>query len=255
MLEGNTIKLSNDKIINIMSLDAVRLYLDTSDIAFLHPEMDESNSHIKSISFEDKLIIKNGDTISLIVGNVKTVYDVVYMVIEKKGKSVIIYSSLPTKTGKFLLPVLGKTFKQLKVDSYYVNTYLDHTYEYLCIKYRFTGTMTYKDFEKYMITDPLCVSHLEHGKYHVVYFFKIPSGFKEDVLSFVAGKYSKFSKALKGRIQKFYGREESEPMLDVIGRNKDLKKQMEKYLGIELPANSELASKPDLKVEIYKPYE
>jgi hypothetical protein len=255
MLEGNTIKLSNGKIVNIMSMDAVRLYLDTSDIAFLDPKMDEDNNHIISISLEDKLTINKGDQILLTVGNVKTVYDVVYMVIEKKGKSVVIYSSLPTKTGMFLLPALGKNFNQLKIKSYYVNTYLDYTHEYLCIKYRFTGTQQYKEFEKYMITDPLCVSHLEHGKYHVVYIFKIPLEFKEDVLSFVEGKYSKFSKALKGRIQQFYGREESKPMIDIIGQNKDLKIQMEKYLGVDLPANSELASKPDSNIEIYIPYE
>ena len=254
MLEGNTIKFSNGKVISIMSLDAVRLYLDTSDIAFLHPKMDKSNNHIISISFEDKLTIKKGDQFSLIVGNVKTVYDVVYMIIENKGKSVTVYSSLPTKTGLFLLPVLNKTAVQLKFGSYYVNCYLDHTHEYLCLKYRFTGTMTYKTFEKYMITDPLCVSHLEHGKYHVIYIFKIPSGFKEDVLSFVEGKYSKFSKALKGRIKKFYGREDSKSMMDIINQDAILKTQMEKYLNMKLPVNSELASKPISKTEIYIPY-
>ena len=254
MLEGNTIKLSNSKIINILAMDAVRLYLDTSDIAFLQSEMDEGNDHIMSITFENKLIIKKGDQFSLIVGNVKTVYDVAYMVIEKKGKSVIVYSSLPTKTGMFLLPVLQKSPEQLKISTYYVNTYLDHTHEYLCLMYRFTGTPTYKTFEKYMVTDPLCVSHLEHGKYHVIYIFKIPSGFKKDVLSFVEGKYSKFSKALKGRIQKFYGRENSRPMMDVINRSKDLKRNIEDYLEVKLPVNSELASKPDSNIEIYKPY-
>jgi hypothetical protein len=255
MLEGNTITLSNGKDIAITAIDGVRLHLDTSNIAFLKSKKDKNNEHITSISFENKLTIKKGQEISLIVGNVKTVYDVVYMIIEKKGKSVIVYSSLPTKTGLFLLPALGKSATQLKVDSYFVSAQLDHTHEYICITYRFTGTQTYKEFEKYMMTDPLCVSHLEHGKYHVVYIFKIPLQFKEDVLSFVEGKYSKFSKALKGRIQKFHGREDSIPMLDVISRNKDLKKQMEKYLGVELPENSELASKPDINIEIYKPYE
>ena len=255
MLEGNTIKLSNGKTINIISLDAVRLYLNTSSVAFLHSETDESDNHIISICFENKLTIKKGDQISLTAPLDIKGHDIVYMIIEKKGKSVIIYSSLPTKTGKFLLPALGKTFKQLKVNTYYVNTYLDTTHEYLCIKYRFTGTHTYKEFEKYMMTDPLCVSHIEDGKYHVVYFFKIPSEFKKDVAFFMEGKYSKFSKTLKGRIQKFYGREESEPMLDIINKNKYLKASMEKYLGLKLPKNSELASRPDITTEIYKPHE
>jgi len=255
MLEGNKIKLSNGKTIEITALDAVRLHLDTSNIAFMNTEMDENNEHIISISFEDKFTLKKGNVFSARIGSVRTVYDVEYMIVEKKGKSVIIYSSLPTKVGLFLLPALGKTKDQLRINSYYVNAYLDDTHEYICIKYRFTGTSTFKEFEKYMVTDPLCVSHLEHGKYHVVYIFKIPLQFKKDVISFVEGKYSKFSKALKGRIQKFHGREDSLPMIEIINRNKDLKKQMELYLGLNLPENSELASKPDINIEIYKPYE
>jgi len=254
MLEGNTIKLSNGKIIKIKPLNAVRLYLNTSNIAFLQSETDENDEHIIAVSIEDKFTIKKGDQIPLRIGNVKTVYEIAYMVIEKKGKSVILYSALPTKTGLFLLPTLGKSKDYLKIDSYFVNAYLDHTYKFMCLMYRFTGTPTYKEFEKIIATDPLCVSHLEHGKYHVIYIFKIPSEFKKDVLSFIEGKYSKFSKALKGRIQKFYGREDSKPMIDIINRNADLKNQMEKYLGVELPVNSELASKPDNKIEIYKPY-
>jgi len=255
MLEGNTIKLSNGKIVKIKALDAVKLYLNTSNLAFLQSETDENDEHIINISLEDKFTIKKGDKFSLNIGKVKTVYEVVYIVIEKKGKSVILYTALPTKASLFLLPVLGRTKNHLKVDSYFVNAYLDHTHKYLCLMYRFTGTQVYKEFEKSISTDPLCVSHLEHGKYHVVYIFKIPSGFKKDVVSFIEGKYSKFSKALKGRIQKFYGKEDSKPMIDVINRSEDLKNQIEDYLKVELSESSELASKPDNKVEIYIPYE
>jgi hypothetical protein len=254
MLKGNEIKLSNGKTVKITVLNAVQLHLDTSNIAFLNPKKDDSD-HIVSITLEDKLTIDKGEKFLLRVGTVRTVYEVEYMIIEKKGKSVIIYTSLPTKACKFLLPALGKTKEQLKLDTYFVNAYLDPTYEYLCLMYRFTGSQTYKEFERYMITDPLCVSHLEHGKYHVVYIFKIPLNFKEDVVSLIEGKYSKFSKALKGRIRKFYGRQDSEPFIDVIERNEDLRKSIERYIGMSLPEDSELASKPDEKNEIYMPYE
>lgn len=254
MLKGNPIKLSNGKTMKITVLNAVQLHLDASSIAFLSSKKNEDGDII-SISFEDKLTIEKGESFSFKLGSVRTVYQVEYMIIEKKDKSVIVYTSLPTKTSKFLLPVLEKTKDQLKIDSYFVNAYLDPTHEFICLKYRYTGSPLYKEFEKYMITDPLCISHLEHGKYHVVYIFKIPLKFNEDVVSFVEGKYSKFSKALKGRIKKFYGRQDSEPMIDVIERNKDLREQMGKYLGWELPKDSELASKPDNNKEIYMPYE
>ena len=254
MLKGNEIKLSSGKTVKITALNAAQLHLDTSNIAFLNSKKNKDGDII-SVTLEDKLTIEIGEKFSIRVGIVKTVYEVEYIIIEKKGKSIIVYTSLPTKTGKFLLPVLGKTREQLKLDSYFVNAYLDNTYEYICLMYRYTGTSAYKEFERYMITDPLCISHLEHGKYHVVYIFKIPLQFKEDVVSFIRGKYSKFSKALKGRIRKFYGRQDSEPMIDVIERNENLRRHMEQYIGMELPKDSELASIPDSNKEIYMPYE
>ena len=86
MLEGSTIRLSNGKRIKITPLDAVRLYLDTSNIAFLKSEMDDDDEHIISIGFEDKFTIKKGDKIPLHIGNVKTVYEIEYVIIEKKGR-------------------------------------------------------------------------------------------------------------------------------------------------------------------------
>lgn len=176
------------------------------------------------------------------------------MIIEKKGKSIVLYSALPTKTSNFILPLLGKNKNSLKFDSYFVNAYLDHTHKFLCLMYRFTGTPSYKEFEKTIMVDPLCVSHLEHGPYHVVYIFRIPDKYIKDVEHFMEGKYSKFSKAAKERIQRFYGRENSKPLLDIINKVPHLKKSIEEYLEMVLPADSELNSKPDSDIEIYKSY-
>jgi hypothetical protein len=249
------IKVGNRITIKVIPIDARKLYLDTSNIAFINTGMDENNDHITSISLEDKITIKKGDKFRILLGAVNTIYEVTYMIVDKRGKSVIIYSSLPTKTELFLLPILGKTKTQIMYDSYFVNAQLDYTHKYLCITYRFTGTIAYKRFENSMMTDPMFISHLEHGKNHVVYIFLIPPGFAEDIVSFIEGKYSKFSKALRKQIQKFHGTDDSKPLYEIITRNKLLKKDMEKYLGVKLPANSELASKPNLKIEIYQPYE
>ena len=124
----------------------------------------------------------------------------------------------------------------------------------MCLLYRFSGTATYKQFEQEMMTNPLCASHLDHGPYHVAYIFKIPDDYETDVQHFINGRYSKFSEALKEQIRKFYGKKESIPMLDIIDKVEHLKKSMEKYFGTRLPEDSELASQPDINIEIYKPY-
>lgn len=254
MLEGNTIKLSNGKIVKIHHLNATRLLLDTSNVAYLKSEKDENDNYINIVSLEDKFTIRRGDKIPILVGNVISEYEAKYIIVEDKGKSIIIYSALPTKTSVFLLPVLRKNQVHLKTDTYFVNAYLDESYKFLYLMYRFTGTEYYKEFEKIMITDSFCVSHLEHGPYHVVYKFKIPKEFEKDVEFFMEGKYSKFSKALKGRIQKFYGRGNNKHIMDIITKDKDLKKQMENHLQIKLPEDTELASRPDIENEIYIPY-
>lgn len=251
MLEGNKIKLKGGKVVMIKTLDAKRLYLDTSNVAFLTRVI--SGENIVSVSLEDKFTISIGDQFLIHIGELISIYETKYILIDEKDKSILLFSALPTKTSIYLLPLLGKTRSFLNYDSYFVNAYLDHASRFICIMYRFTGTNRYKEFEKQLMTDPLCVSHLEHNPYHVVYIFKIPLEFKEDVVSFIEGKYSMFSKALKGRIRKFYGRDDSQPIMDVINRSKKLKTSLERHLAVSLSTDSELASKPDMEIEIYKP--
>ena len=109
MLEENVINLINGKIVTVKPIDGCRLYLNTSNIAFISRQMDKSNEHIHSIILEDKFTIQIGDEFLMNVGKVKTLYTVEYIIVEKNSKSVILYSALPTKTTKFLLPVLGNS--------------------------------------------------------------------------------------------------------------------------------------------------
>jgi len=254
MLEGSKIKLKNGKSITLVPLDGARVFIDTSNIAFIRSEKDENNEHIISISFEGNYTIKRGDKISFSLGKVNSVYEIEHIVVNKKGKSVILYSTHPTRTSLFILPVLGLSTEYLKVDSYFVNVYLDHTYRFLCLVYRFTGTKAYKEFEKSISSNPLYISHLEHGKSQVTYIMKIPDEFKNDIKLFIGGKYSKFSKLLKGRIRRFHSIDNNSYVMQVINRDKRLREIMENFVGMKLPEDSEVASKPDINIEIYKPY-
>jgi hypothetical protein len=243
MLEGNKIKFTSGKTLIIETLDAYKLRINTSDIAFITRRTDESSGDIDSISFEDKFTIKRGDEFPMNVGNLKSVYKVIYILIEDDNKSVILFTALPTKTSTFLLPMLSRSKTFLELDSYFVNAYLDYTYKFMVLVYRYTGSEIYKEFESKMMTDSLCVSHLEHDPKH-----------ESDIEYFMDGEYSKFSKALRGRIKKFYGKN-SKPIIDVIDRNPVLRLNMEDFLGVKLAVDAELASKPEIETEIYMPYE
>jgi len=250
IITGNVVTLTNGKGVGIKAMDARSLLVDTYSAAYLTHQTDEEGN-ITLITIEDDLVIKLGDKIKIKIGNVQSIYKIEYMLISKDEKSILLYSSLPTKTSTFLLPLLNKTKKTLKFNSYFVNAFLDNTFENICLLYRFTGTELYKDFEAAMMKEPLFIKHIEYDPYHVMYVFKVPEKFKSDIEHFREGKYSGFSKLLRERIWKFYGKEEGSAVLQVVKKDKELKKKMEELLNIKLSKDSELASKPELDKEIY----
>lgn len=249
-VKDNFISLSTEKKLEIEVLTGKCLYINTSSVAFLSTQEDE-DSYIKSVSLEDKFEIKIGDTFKVKLGMVNSVYEVKFIAIEKGNKSIVLFSSFPTKTTTFLLPLLNKTKIQLRYDSYFINAFIDDASQHMSLLYRFTGTEIYKKFEQTMMSDPLCVTHKDYDPYHVMYVFRIPDEFQVDVEAFKEGKYSLFSKALRQRIQKFYGGEDKAATMKIIGQDEGLRKQLGEHLKVKLPEDSELASIPDLKIEIY----
>lgn len=248
----DVIRLKNGKVLTLRPLDACKLLIDTAAIAHLNVERDNERN-VLSVSFEGQEKISIGDEILITLGRVQTMYKIQMILVEKKQTAVILFSSLPNKTSTFLIPILNKTKLQLKIDSYFVNAYISDCHEYLCLLYRYTGTNLYKTFEESMITDKLCVRHIEYDKYHVMYLFKIPTEFKKDIEHFLEGNYSKFTDTLKYQILKYYNDSKKDSVVaKIIYKSPDLKKLMEKDLGVSLSSDMELASKPDLEKETYK---
>jgi len=246
----DVIKLKSGKTLRLRPVDACKLLIDTSSIAYLNIQKDD-NMNIISVSFEDQEKISIGDEIMVTVGYVETMYKIQMIIVEKKQTAVILFSSLPNKTSTFLIPLLNKSKLQLKINSYFVNGYVSDCHNYLCLLYRYTGTNLYKTFEETMIKDKLCVKHIEYDNYHVMYLFKIPDMFRKDVEYFLEGKYSKFSDTLKKLILKFYGSGKDSVVAQILYKSPDLKILMEQNLNIKLGEKTELASKPILEQEIY----
>ena len=251
IITGDSIKFINGKELKITPVDARTLNVDVSSVAYLEEKKDMDNNII-SVDLEGKYTLDLTSQIAVRVGKVESLYEVKYIIISSDRKSILLLSSKPTKTSTFLLPLLGKNKKALKFNSYYVNAYLDETHKRLCLLYRFTGTDLYKQFEESIMKDTLCVSHEEYDPYHVIYVFNIPEKHHEDVKHFLNGAYSKFSEALKRAIWKFYGQQDGTMVMSVVSRSKDLRREMEKLLGTKLAKEAELASKPDMEIEIYK---
>jgi hypothetical protein len=248
-IKGSSIKLSPEKTLEIKPIDGKRLKIDTSSVA--HLDIKRQDGHIVSISLEGKHDLTLGDKFSIRIGTVISVYEIKYMIVEKEGKSILLFTSLPTKVSKFLLPLLGKSKHQLRHYTYFVNAFLDTNLKHILLLYRFTGTDMYKTFESEMMSDPLFVKHIEHDTFHVMYKFRIPDKFEDDIHNFIDGKYSLFSKKLKQLIRKFYGGDEGSNIMSILNKSEERRKKLEELVGEKLPENSELESKPILKLEIY----
>jgi len=250
-VQENIIKLLPGKTLVVEPINGKCLLIDTSSVAFLDIQMDENNDHIQSVCLEGKYTIKLEDKFHVRIGKVISLYEIMYLVVSKDKRSVLMFSSTPNKTTTFLLPLLDKSKLDLRFDTYFVNAFIDKEGKCLSLKYRFTGTEQYKEFEKTLISNPMFVSHEDCDTYHVMYTFRIPKQFENDISNFMEGKYSLFSKTLRQRIMKFYGGEDSVAIMQIIRQDEGLKQKLEEYLNISLPIGAELASKPILKHEIY----
>lgn len=245
----NIIELSNGKILSVKPLDASRLFIDTSHLAFLEVEKNDDGD-VVAVSFEDKQKIRLKDKILVKIGVIDSQYEVKMIIVEKNRKNVVLFSALPNKTSTFLLPMLNKTKNQLKYDTYFVNAYISQDHNHLCLLYRFTGTTHYKEFENNILKEKLCVQHVDYDPYHVMYLFRIPNQFKEDIEYFLEGNYSKFSDSLKSMIFRFYGSSTETIVFQVIHKSPALKEMIEKDLYVKLDDSMELASKPIVENEI-----
>jgi hypothetical protein len=249
-IKRSPITLPNRKTLAVDPVNGHCLHIDTSSVAFLDVERDKED-YVTSVSIEGEHTIKVGDTFEVNIGAINSQYEVKFMAVQEGDKSVVLFTSFPTRTKTFLLPLLNKTKTQLRYDTYFVNAYIDEEGEHISLKYRFTGTPLYKEWEQLMMTDPLFISHKDYDPYHVMYTFRIPKEFHADVQAFMEGKYSLFSNPLKQRIKKFYGDTDEAATMKIVQKDEGLKKSMEAHLGVELPDDAELASIPDLKTEIY----
>lgn len=249
-IRSNVIKLTDTKKVIIQPNNGKSLFVDTSSVAFLDVKKDK-DEYVTSVSLEDKEVICLGDRIRVRIGEVDSVYDIIFIAVQDNNKSVLLFSSIPTKTTTFLLPLLNKTKLQLKYDTYFVNAFISDNRKYIVLLYRFTGTPMYTEFEHKLMSDPLFVAHRDHDAYHVTYIFRIEEQFWDDVESFLNGKYSQFSKTLRQRIQKFYGNSDLAGTMKIINKDQELRKQMEKHFDVEFPEDSELASVPEIEEEIY----
>jgi len=135
------------------------------------------------------------------------------------------------------------------------NTYLsfEDGDEIFCVLYEWSGKPEFALFEGKLMKHVLFKGHEDYGKY-VLYKFKLTRNMEDARKLFVNGKYSLFTTEHKASIGAFLTRRGFTNTIKIgkiLMRDEELRKEMNKTLGVKIDVNHELSSKPNLVNETF----
>ena len=160
-------------------------------------------------------------------------------------------NSLLTSSSIFALPFLGANKKYMLWDSLFVNAFIsteEHD-ECIALLYRFSGETLFTKFEAAMCAMPNFVKFEDVDKYHVLFIFDVPDSARNSYQRFRNGEYSQIDDIWKLMILDYHGFDSNGKTGQILYKNPELKKSMERRLFIELPDGAELHDIPDMKYE------
>lgn len=162
-----------------------------------------------------------------------------------------------TATGNFLLPFLGGTRHSFRWNQEFVNAFLgdenaNTDNNEISLLYRFQGTVEYGDFEEGLKQRADFVKITDPDKYTVLYTFKLPEEFKEDIDLILQGKYSQISEKAKTRILQFHSSSKTKPIGQILYRCPLRKAVIEQEIGGKIPLDNELFEMFNVSNEIFK---
>ena len=170
-------------------------------------------------------------------------------IIKISNNTAILTTNTLNKCTEFLTPIIGYTKDILRYE-YIINSYLSYDFKTITVKYLYINTEAFIKLEKMLSEVDTLISRNDYDNRTVIYEFEIPEEYTKDINKFLDGKYSSFSDKLKHRIMAFYGYKRYGQMYNILYKSPKLKQQLELELGIILPEDIDLYSKPDLDKEI-----
>lgn len=216
-------------------------------------------NEIQEVVIKGGYSIKIGDSILAQIKSNEDSYDKSKYVVNKIAQGtqsmtnydLIIYEEILNKTSYYLLPTLGRDRMFFNTDKRLLNCYVEDNYKFLRLKYRFSTIDSFIELDRNLKTHPLYRSSVQYDIYSIIYIFRIPDRFQEDVIKVLDGKYSKLSPALKKAIIKSASSFQADFFNRVLSRDEELKKHLEKDLNVTIPNDIELDSKPFKQLEIW----
>jgi len=228
-----------------------------SSAAYIDTRMDNAGK-VSQVSFEERFCIKQGEVLKIVDEDFPMQFKVrEIQPVSNVNNMFLLNSHKRTLSSHFLVPMLGKNREYFSFESYFVNAYLHKTssrkekLKFLYLLYMFSSSTEFSELETRLNKHPMYISCTSPDRTHLLYTFRIPEEYHNDVPLFLLGKYSKFSEPAKKAIIKFHGFGKSGIMYKILSKDEGLKKSMEKKLASTIPSHVELFDRPSWATETY----
>lgn len=162
---------------------------------------------------------------------------------------------IPNKSSTYFLPILDAIVKfkflHLLRNSYVFNNPEEGAFSVL---YQWSGKPEFAKYEEELMNHTLFIGHEDYGEY-VLYKFKLPENASKLLKIFIEGKYSQYPEEVKTTIRDFVqvrGFSNYYRIYCIMQKDEDIRKDMERQLGIKISPDAELSSPPDMEAENFQ---
>jgi len=211
------------------------------------------NNIITSLDSDNGPLFSLGMTVEIKKRKYKV--NIIEEIIVGKTKYYKLYIAKRTKTSNFIMPMLPGQKELYFWNSLFVNAFIKTPEDNDCIAllYRWSSDPKYLKFEKALSQFQNFRRRYDPSPNYVMFVFDIPKRHIRNYKRFIAGKYSKFSKAYKLDILEFHDAEIENEIGQILFLSSKRRRALERKLGENLPKNSELLSILDIEKETYNP--
>lgn len=161
-----------------------------------------------------------------------------------------------SKSSMFIMPFIGYSRRYFRWDSDFVNCFVateDNPNERaIYLWYRYRPTLEMEAFEGKIKDNMEYRETIDVDKYHVLYKYSVPKRYLKDFNLILEGRYSYISSIAKERILDFHSSSRDRPLGNILHRDPERRKKMEKDLDIVIPPSADLHDPPYLEEETYK---
>lgn len=244
------------RLVNVELLSG-RTAVISSPAVYIDEVVDDNQ--FKLISYEGKVDFKINQELEFKLGVIKSIFNIqqIDKDIDIPGRYLLSCSKLNLSSW-FILPLLSSNTNHGRLwfgwNSYMINSYIDKDLKKVILLYRYFPGEYYSNQEIKLQTQDTYLDFIDPNTYTVAYVFCLKELHFKDVEMFVQGKYSSISDVGKRKIFNFHNianPKVKQELQDVLTKSDSRKKALEEKLGMKIPDNIDLKSKPDLSKEIF----